>query len=236
MSTDRAQRAIRTVNALVTSALVTVSPAAYQALEALSLGMTGSAAVIFAGVVSLVLGTDALLRLSISSLQPLRRLIYGRQYIEGWWYDIAYDRANSEIREVAIIKINYESDDLRMDGILFAPTGQRIGNFSTSLTSFDGRDYRYIYRRKAIHSGVEEGEGYGEYQFTQEQPYPLSFTGSFNDPGVRVPVEIYGYRILKRKSLRRVKSNSHDAMTELVLEIAANFKDHRGVKSNFSAC
>ena len=143
--------------------------------------------------------TELSLYYVVEHSQLLRKKIAGRHYVEGFWFDIAIAPNAKIIREFGLIEIDFEDRSYVVSGILFDPKYRRIGTFESHLSKNTKRKLEYAYSRGVQHEKMEEASGLGEYKFSREKPYPLTFSGSFFDPKLDERVQVKGARIIDKK-------------------------------------
>lgn len=172
-------------------------------------------------------GIQIAVRWGFNSSTFIRRKFFGRNFIEGRWIDIAYDTKFRQIREVAIIRIYFNDDEIKLEAILFDLKANRIGSFDSKMSKFDGNAVAFAYRRTALHDIVEDGTGFASYDFPSERPYPLTFTGKFKDPELDTEVHLFGEKILDESDIVNIRSSDHNAMDSLVLKKISEFQKNR---------
>jgi hypothetical protein len=149
------------------------------------------------GAAILVSVIDVIFRRLISSMRIIRRILYSNQFIEGRWYDIAYDAAKHKIKEVALIKIGYENEMISVDADLYDDCGKDIGKFTSKFSKYNGRCLEFVHERDTLNKVSDEkfekeaGKGYSIYNFNRTKRYPVKFTGKFWDQELHSDIEIF---------------------------------------------
>lgn len=226
MSVDKRVRdGLGVVSTLTSAFFATVTPAAINYWQPLTGSEGLSYLMIFAVTALAILLIDLVSKFMVTTSRNVRKVLYGSRFIEGFWFDIARSGSTNEILEVAIITIGFRNEAIWMSAILFDINGTRIGKFNTLMSEFDGITLRYAYDREAMHNKLERGMGYGEYRFTEEIPYPLSFTGTFWDPDMTQSIEVYGERIVSQSDIKLVRSSEPKDMSILARNIYSKFRD-----------
>lgn len=81
--------------------------------------------------------------LLFSNMRPLRRLVLGRQYVEGSWIDVAY--AGGKPVSIGIIRIEPDGTGVRISGELFNLNGSPRGTFRSEIAEISWPTIRYKY-------------------------------------------------------------------------------------------
>lgn len=141
--------------------------------------------------------SEATLFWVIDNNKWLRRRLFGRNFVEGYWFDAVYRPEEGKIREYGLIEIRFEELEFIISGTLYNDNFQQIGQFSTKFSKFSkpGPTLEYAYERRAVHDRMEIASGIGEYKFLAARPYPLTFDGTFFDPALDKPVSVFGQKI-----------------------------------------
>lgn len=155
------------------------------------------------------------------------RFIRGREFIEGYWFDVVIVPSTKVIRECGIIEIIYENDEYVVSGTLFDTRAKRVGSFNSRLSKFDGKKIEFAYLRTVEHDILEEELGYSTYNFTRSKPYPIDFNGSFYDPGLEEKVRVRGDRISNKKTIKRLQTHSKNDEQDVAYKHLSQFAlDH----------
>lgn len=181
-----------------------------------------SGLVIIGSVVGIKL-SELIVKFCINNLRFVRYLIFRRHFIEGRWFDVVLSPETKLIREYGLVEIGNENGSLSISGILFDCAHRRIGGYSSHLTRFDGKIFEYGYSRHVEHDNLEEASGLGEYKFTIEKPYPLTFIGSFFDTELATKALVRGFRITDKNVLEKIDSENLSDQSEIVQELAQQF-------------
>jgi len=113
------------------------------------------------GVIVLFICVEKLLELVLSSNQRLRKVIMGKENIEGWWTDIIYDRQNKYLLFGGILRVDYEEGELVLSGESFNISGRHVGSFSTTQTTYDKYTLSYRYEIQATSGPTPHEDGIG---------------------------------------------------------------------------
>jgi uncharacterized membrane protein YwzB len=129
------RREYKVVSATVASILTTFLIDKY-ASQFKSDGLAYSTIII--AVVLIVLIGNYVLDYVIDDSVQLRKLLMGKDFIEGYWYDLSIDKPNKAIKHGVLFKISYEKGNYVLHGITYNRQGDRIATWkSISCTFFD---------------------------------------------------------------------------------------------------
>lgn len=68
----------------------------------------------------------------------LRKQLMGKDFIEGYWYDLSIDKVNKEVKHGVLFKIDYDKGNYVLHGITFNKQGDRVATWkSISCTFFE---------------------------------------------------------------------------------------------------
>lgn len=167
--------------------------------------------------------TETLIKWALNNSRKIRSFVYGRYNIEGHWFDLVLHIPTKTVREYGLIEIQFEEGEFVASGILFDCNLRRIGDFCSHLAKFNGSKLEYGYSRRAEHKNLEVASGLGEYIFTKERPYPLTFSGNFFDPALDKKVTVKGIRIIDKKLIHRITTKDSNDQVKLVEELSKIF-------------
>jgi hypothetical protein len=117
----------------------------------------------------------SLLEFSLENMVLLRRVLLGKQFIEGLWFELIFQ----DNHPVAIghSNISYSDGKFLFGGEDFRLDGSNKGHFRVDLVELSWPVLRYKY---TYETGLERDSGYGEAQFIErDDGPPLKFNGSF---------------------------------------------------------
>ena len=122
----------------------------------------------------------------------VRKLVFGSDYIEGYWYDISYDNGTILPAHGVIMLISYRKGVYVVNGTSYNEKGKRIATF---------RSDNSIYKDKTLYLKYESFTDYnpnivelGIMQFQFENP-PNSYSGFYIDYSKTIRNAITGTRI-----------------------------------------
>ncbi len=117
----------------------------------------------------------------IINVRWIRRIILGRQWIEGTWFDVVVDKESKNIINAGIIKITSEDSILSISGDIYSPHGRHVGGFNSVLVKREGGKVEFIFCRDGLDKDTPE-YGHATYTFSHPLHGEVSrYTGSFYD-------------------------------------------------------
>lgn len=114
----------------------------------------------------------------------VRRLLAGKDFIEGYWLDVARDSKSGELLNVAMIFIEYKEGRIQAHGHAFLLNGHPDGSFDTKFAEYEGRELMYGYEIRASQRSAHGKRpiiGAGVYTFESGHGPAKTFTGEFFD-------------------------------------------------------
>lgn len=153
----------------------------------------------------------------------LRARLWGRDFVEGHWFDVVVVPGTNVIREYGLVEMVYRRGEVKPVGILFNVRGERIGSFAAHAAVRREHVLEYSYFRAADHGQVEEASGVGKYVFPRECPWPMTYVGTFFDSRRETMVPVRGFRVEHPEDLRRIQSRSLEDQKAVVLGFAEMF-------------
>lgn len=137
---------------------------------------------------------EEVLRSLINSSVGLRRLILGRDFIEGWWVEqierirTMTGTSNTTGEDFAIASIYYDDGDYVVEGHLLDPRGVLKGSWTSSFSTYKDGALEYIFSGPWI--VAEEpftNHGYGKISFVRNagSKPPRYFNGEVVNIGPR---------------------------------------------------
>ncbi len=202
----RIERIIGWLQSLATAFMAVISGQILTYLQAHKFKEDDSVLILFLLVLLAIHLTSFFIKWLISNSRFIRKCILGRYFIEGYWFDIVTVPEEKKLREYGLIEIDYDQE-LIISGILYDLNFRRIGSFSTGLSDYADQKVEYAYSRIAEHDKLEDASGLGEYIFTREKPWPLTFSGSFFDSELDKRVLVRGIRITDKSQINKIESN-----------------------------
>jgi hypothetical protein len=141
---------------------------------------------------------EGALEWAVRTFSGVRRLTFGKEFIEGWWLNVILDKDPSSILFGALMHIEYEDNQLKMSGDGFTAYGVRRATMHTLSTVYSDFCLRYSYELMALFSDTTRAVGYGESQFDRGDSIPHSYSGYFFD-GFNNLVRVEGERITDKQ-------------------------------------
>ncbi|NIS37739.1 hypothetical protein GWN26_01340, partial [Candidatus Saccharibacteria bacterium] len=151
----------------------------------------------------------------------IRKLILGKDYIEGSWVDLSIDHQNKLLRAVALVEIEYQNGSIAFGGQVFGCNGVPVGNFDSSVAGYKNNTLWYVYNREVVFENKEKATGRGELKFTRESHNPTSYYGSFFDTETELEISVEGARIQDKKTLKMLRKQEGKA--QVVKEYSERF-------------
>ncbi|HVG35023.1 MAG TPA: hypothetical protein VM911_18290 [Pyrinomonadaceae bacterium] len=141
---------------------------------------------------------EGTLEWAVNTFPDVRRLIFGRDFIEGWWFNVVLDKDPSVILFGALIHIEYNDNQFKMSGDGFTAVGVKRATMHSLSSVYSDSCLRYSYELMALSSETTRLVGYGENQFDRGDSVPHSYSGYFFD-GFNNLVRVEGERITDRQ-------------------------------------
>lgn len=147
---------------------------------------------IIVAVILIVLIGNYLIDYLIDNSVKVRKLLMGKDFIEGYWYDVSFDKTTNVIKHSVLFKIDFEKEQYVLHGVSYSSQGERIATWkSTSCTYFD----RVLFVQYESHTELAEAFiEHGVLQMQFETP-PNSYTGFYLDLANSVRSIISGKRV-----------------------------------------
>lgn len=122
----------------------------------------------------------------------IRRILFGNDFIEGWWYDITLTEDSKEPRHGVLIEIAYSDYEYEVFGSSFDVDGRQIATFKSNHSNYSNRVLFFQYESHTNYqkSFVELGIN----QICFDNP-PHSYTGFYIDYGDSMRFVIAGQKI-----------------------------------------
>lgn len=139
----------------------------------------------------------------------LRRLVLGRQHVEGCWLDVVTHSDGSQ--RFGIVRFEPDKNSLRYGGENYTPDGKPIGDFDTDVVAMDWPMLRFAYRAfdgteaqgRAGRTGDAFLNGFGDLRFNELDGRPTTYSGRCID-ATQGAHSIQGWRIERERDLRRL--------------------------------
>ena len=138
----------------------------------------------FIGFIVIVVGISRYLiilffNILFESSQVIRRILLGRQFVEGTW--LLEIRLHKELIGFAVVRIEAEGISLRWSGTHYDLEGDLIGAVDGKIIDIRWPVIRYVYKSQRGDESTLHREGYGERSFIERDGSPITFTGFFVD-------------------------------------------------------
>jgi hypothetical protein len=147
---------------------------------------------------------ENLLDLSIDKFLWLRKLIFGKQFIEGHWVDIVTTDNNSKILYGGLIFIEFEKGKIVFSGTSFTPDGKQFGTFTTSSSDFSNYKLKVSYSGITTEFSTSKVVGYGEFQFDRGSKCPTTYSGFYFEFSDKMIINVQARKIVDREELAKL--------------------------------
>ncbi|NER06985.1 MAG: hypothetical protein F6K17_32585 [Okeania sp. SIO3C4] len=153
-------------------------------------------------LILLLRASETALQILLTHWTWLRKRVFGRWNIEGWWADVTYDRATKEVLFGSLSRFRYESGQIIARGDSFDSDGRIFGTFIMRTTEYEEHELKYGFEwrldesalsdSESARKGLTELKGYGELRFSAVEAQPRNYLGFFIDTGYRTPLFFQG--------------------------------------------
>ncbi len=156
----------------------------------------------------------------------LRRLISGRDFIEGDWPLVVVDMERQALLYLGFLNISFKDGHLYVSGDDWRPDGAREHEFQSVQSLYRNQMLQYWYEQGAsLHK--PDMRGYTEIYFFPKNAYAVRHAGKFLDPKHTSDIRFYAKRLDYRLFERRCRTR--DA------QLAAARKVWQDIEPNLSA-
>jgi hypothetical protein len=157
-------------------------------------------------VILLVYFGNAFLDNRIENSVWLRRLLLGKNFIEGYYYDFTIDKETNSVKHGVLFCIDYFKGLYKANGVTYSSDGKKIATWKSNSCCFS-QDTLYIhYISFTDYSNFFIENGLMQLQF--EQP-PTSYTGFYIDFTNSFRFLITGKKVTKEQ-LKEYKNFSNE--------------------------
>jgi hypothetical protein len=128
-------------------------------------------------------GIERVIPVLVARSRKIRRAVFGRAFVEGWWKDATYIPSADEVVYGSCSHWTYEDGQIEVSGQTFDPTGRFLGTYLLHSVGLPRKEMVYEFRwayvdREAHRPSVN---GYGSLTFVSNGGRPESYFGSFLD-------------------------------------------------------
>ncbi len=155
----------------------------------------------------------------VSISRPLRRLILGRQDIEGTWIEVT--GKNGEVRYVSLIRLEIEDETVRISGENFDEEGKRDGTFLSDMLVVTWPVLKYKFTAVRAAGKIPSYTAYGQIQFAERDGPPTRYHGFFLDFNEATRNDFSGWRLRKSEELTLL--DQPDTFGGALLDIAKEY-------------
>lgn len=163
-------------------------------------------------------GVEALSWIAINNSAYLRKIILGRQFVEGYWVDRLVDTETKEIISIGIVEISYQDGSLFVNGYGYSRSYDPRGSFKTYVSKYESLTLKYGYESTLPFSSDVKVHGHGQYNFVSGNPYPTRFTGYMQDSHFKNKILLEGQKISDKSVLENIDDD--DVRADIVSEFA----------------
>jgi len=160
-------------------------------------------------IVTITIISKAVIKLTeffLTKSVNLRKYIFGKYFIEGYWIESTHRRDNPDkMISYAIIKFSYLNLNIAISGDAYKDNFQYVGCFKSTIVKCNNLRLRYAY--KGSHSVAQRFDvnGHGEFVFSEAENNPIRFIGFFQDTEAYTDaIYIRGEKIVNSKILERI--------------------------------
>lgn len=151
-------------------------------------------ATIITAVILIVVIGNYILDYIIDDSVRIRKFLMGKDFIEGYWYDLSIDKANRSVKHGVLFKLDYEKGNYVLHGLTYNRQGDRIATWkSISCTFFE----KILFVQYESHTEYSQTFiEHGVLQIHFETP-ANSYTGFYFDFSNSIRFIITGRRVQK---------------------------------------
>lgn len=143
-------------------------------------------------VIIIVAIGNSILDYVIDESVKVRKLLLGKHFIEGYWYDLSIDKTTKSIKHGVVFKIDYNKGSYELHGISYNRDGERIATWKSISCTFLENVLFVQYESHTEYSATFIEHGVLQMQF--ETP-ANSYTGFYFDFSNSIKYIIAGRRI-----------------------------------------
>lgn len=134
----------------------------------------------------------------------IRRLIFGKQFIEGHWFDHTIE--NKRVIAVGCITIEYKNESLSINGNTFFLPNFQSDVFNSKFTHFENDTLFYEFETFSPDSQNPVITGYVQLKFKGSSKQLNSYLGHLYDLGSTMTKIIQGERITDKKVIKELST------------------------------
>ncbi len=130
--------------------------------------------------------------------KTLRRILLGKQYVEGTWFDIM--RINNKVAEIGFSRISYTHKDIQFWGEDYELEMDQCFPYRADMVQMNWPTLHYVYTANRSDTEEKGSKGYGELDFQKElRGCPKKYSGKYFILRGTDKVSFEGVRINERK-------------------------------------
>lgn len=141
---------------------------------------------------------DTLVDYALHRIRAVRKLVAGKENIEGDWISLAYEKIpDGKIREcfVGFLRIDFSDYHYLLSGTDWHLNGQISSSFGPSRVNFDGVELEFRLQ-------WNDAEGFGRIYMHNSSGKPVAFDGWFLDNKTQQKINLQGVRVHYRWTVR----------------------------------
>jgi hypothetical protein len=139
---------------------------------------------------------NSIIDTSIEKSNYIRKIIMGSHYIEGYYYDLSVDIANSLVKHAVLFKIEYFEGEFHVNGVTYDPKGHRVATWKSNSCTYQDRIIYIQYESHTEYSKTGIETGLLQLQF--ENP-AFSYSGFYFDLTNNIKFIINGIKVDKQE-------------------------------------
>lgn len=148
-----------------------------------------------------------------------RKSIDPNNYIDGYWYEISPTDSNNFKPHVNLIKIEYSNGTYSLNGEAYDMRGRPYANFSSTISTYNNRQYLLEYESLNNDHGV--GHGIDQFQF--DNP-PTTYKGFVFSETKRKYYPMEGIRVTEDQQKRYNNFSSIIDKKKFITDILKSLK------------
>lgn len=136
--------------------------------------------------------------------RTLRRILLGKQYVEGTWFDIM--RKNNEVVEIGFSRISYTHKEVQFCGEDYNLEMDQCYPFHADIVQINWPTLHYVYTANRSDTKEETIKGYGELDFQKElRGSPKKYSGKYFVLRGTDKISFEGIKVNERKDKRLIE-------------------------------
>lgn len=169
--------------------------------------------------------------LLVNNSKALRRLIFGRAFIEGFAIDITYNPDTKEVYYGTLNRFAYDNDRIEGEAELFDHNGSVVGNFDLTTYYHDEKQIKYAFEGTVAGGSTKNTQyvGYGAMRFGAHEGRPKTYTGFYIDNNDFVQHFFDGEFLWELKNFKELEKDTQ-ARSDFFQNFILDFCKRKGYK------